>query len=41
MPDTRLRSYELIADACLTGNPAQAGHAPEGSPPTEGVAGAL
>ena len=39
--ENRLRSYELIADACLTGNAAQAGHAPEDSPPTEGVAGAL
>jgi luciferase family oxidoreductase group 1 len=39
--ENRLRSYELIADACLTGSPAQAGHAPEDSQPAEGAAGVL
>ncbi|HEX6526999.1 MAG TPA: LLM class flavin-dependent oxidoreductase [Streptosporangiaceae bacterium] len=39
--ENRLRSYELIADACLTVNPAQAEHPPENSQPTEGDSGAL
>jgi len=37
----RLRSYELIADACLPRNSTQVGNTPEDSPPTPGVAGEL
>jgi alkanesulfonate monooxygenase SsuD/methylene tetrahydromethanopterin reductase-like flavin-dependent oxidoreductase (luciferase family) len=32
----RLRSYELIADACLPRNSEQVGHTPEDSPPNTG-----
>ena len=35
----RLRSYQLIADACLPRNWAQVGNTPEDSPPTAGVVG--
>ena len=36
--ENRLRSYELIADACLTGDRAQPEHVPEDPPPADGVA---
>jgi luciferase family oxidoreductase group 1 len=39
-PD-RLRSYELIADACLPRDSAQVGNTPEDSPSTDGVVGEL
>jgi luciferase family oxidoreductase group 1 len=37
----RLRSYELIADACPPRNSAQVGNTPGDSPPTAGIAGEL
>ena len=37
----RLRSYELIAEACLPRNSVQVGNTPEDSSPTAGVVGEL